>query len=105
MNLPNPELEWQSLELREQIIARLRQLNGDIQYHVPHKGLLHPFLEYDILKDHILLEELEVAIQDYPIRHQKAIEAGISLAEQPENAIRWVALGDSQLHISHKEIK
>lgn len=100
MNLPVPELEWQSLELREQIIARLRQLNRDVQYHG--EGL-HPFLEYDLLKDHILLEELEVAIQDYPIRYQKAMEAGVSLVDRPENAIRWVALGDSQLHISHKE--
>ena len=98
MNLPVPELEWQSLELREQIIARLRQLNRDVQYHG--EGL-HPFLEYDLLKDHILLEELEVAIQDYPIRYQKAMEAGVSLDDGP--SIRWVADGDSQIYIAHKD--
>lgn len=54
MDLPIPELEWRSLSMREQVIARLRQLNPDVVYRE----------EYlNTLKDHALLTALEVAIQ------------------------------------------
>lgn len=100
MNLPAPKLEWQTLPMREQVIARLRQLNSDILNQWCGKGL-HPSLEYEFLKDHILLQELEVAIQDYESRHQKVIEDGVSLDNEP--AIRWVAVGNSQLYMAHKD--
>lgn len=100
MNLPLPKLECQTLPMREQVIARLRQLNSDILNHWCGKGL-HPSLEYEFLTDHILLYELEVAIQDYESRHGKAIEDGVSLDNEP--AIRWVAVGNSQLYMAHKE--
>ena len=100
MNLPVPELEWQTLPMRDQVIARLRQLNSDILNQWRGKGL-HPSLEYEFLTDHILLQELEVAIQDCKGRRQKAMEDGVSLDDGP--AIRWVADGNSQIYISHKD--
>lgn len=62
MNLPFPELEWRSLSMREQVIARLRQINPDVQYRE----------EYlNTLKDFALLQALEVAIQVHMSRYQK----------------------------------
>ena len=98
MNLPLPKLEWQTLSMREQVVSRLRQLNADVLNQWSGEGL-HPSLEYDFLKDHILLKELEVAIQDYKTRHGKAIEKGVSLDDEP--VIRWVAVGDSQIYMAH----
>lgn len=100
MNLPLPKLEWQTLSMRDQVIARLRQLNADVLNQWSGKGL-HPSLEYEFLTDHILLHELELAIQDYEIRHQKAMEAGVSLDDQPP--IQWVGVADSQIYMAHKE--
>lgn len=100
MNLPAPKLEWQTLPMREQVVSRLRQLNSDILNQWRGKGL-HPSLEYEFLTDHILLHELEVAIQDYTSRHGKAIEDGVSLDDDPP--IRWVAVGNSQIFMAHKE--
>lgn len=98
MNLPLPKLEWQTLPMREQVVSRLRQLNADVLNQWCGKGL-HPSLEYDFLKDHILLEELEVAIQDYTSRHKKAMKDGVSLDDEP--VIQWVAVGDSQIYMAH----
>lgn len=86
--------------MREQVIARLRQLNSDVLNQWRGKGL-HPSLEYDFLKDYILLQELEVAIQDYKTRRGKEIEDGVSLDDEP--VIRWAAVGDSQLYIPYKD--
>ena len=98
MNLPAPKLEWQTLPMREQVVSRLRQLNSDILNQWRGKGL-HPSLEYEFLTDHILLHELEVAIQDYTSRHGKAMEDGVSLDDEP--VIRWVSVGDSQIYMAH----
>lgn len=54
MSLPFPHRENRSLSMREQVIARLRQLNPDVVYRE----------EYlNTLKDFALLQALECAIQ------------------------------------------
>lgn len=54
MTLPFPNLDDRNLTMREQVIARLRQLNPDVMYRE----------EYlNTLKDFALLQALEVAIQ------------------------------------------
>jgi len=53
MNIPIANYENRSLSMREQVIARLRQLNPDVVYRQ----------EYlNTLGDHALLQALEVAI-------------------------------------------
>ena len=53
MILPLPNLDDRKLSMREQVIARLRQLNPDVQYRE----------EYlNTLKDFDLLQSLEIAI-------------------------------------------
>lgn len=53
MNLPLPKRENRSLSMRDQVIARLRQINSDIVYRQ----------EYlNTLSDFALLQALEVAI-------------------------------------------
>lgn len=54
MNLPLTNRENRSLSMRDQVIARLRQLNPDIVYRQAY---------LDTLEDHALLQALEVAIQ------------------------------------------
>ena len=53
MNLPLPKRENRSLSMREQVIARLRQINSDIVYR-------EEYLK--TLSDFALLQALEVAI-------------------------------------------
>ena len=54
MTLPLPNLDDRKLTMREQVIARLRQLNPDVMYRE----------EYlNTLKDFALLQALECAIQ------------------------------------------
>ena len=54
MTLPFPNLDHRKLTMREQVIARLRQLNPDVMYRE----------EYlNTLKDFALLQALECAIQ------------------------------------------
>ena len=54
MSLPLPNLDNRKLTMREQVIARLRQLNPDVVYRE----------EYlNTLKDFALLQALECAIQ------------------------------------------
>lgn len=65
MNFPAPELEWRSLSMREQVIARLRQLNPDVVYRE----------EYlNTLKDHALLTALEAAIMTHMREDQNEME-------------------------------
>lgn len=53
MNIPIANYENRSLSMRDQVIARLRQLNPDVVYRQ----------EYlNTLQDHALLQALEVAI-------------------------------------------
>ena len=52
MILPFPNLDDRSLSMREQVIARLRQLNPDVQYRQAY---------LDTLQDFALLQALEVA--------------------------------------------
>ena len=54
MSLPFPHRENRSLSMREQVIARLRQLNPDVMYRQAY---------LDTLQDHALLQALECAIQ------------------------------------------
>ena len=54
MTLPFPNLDDRKLTMREQVIARLRQLNPDVQYRQAY---------LDTLQDFALLQALEVAIQ------------------------------------------
>ncbi len=54
MTLPFPHRENRSLSMREQVIARLRQLNPDVVYRRAY---------LDTLQDHALLQALECAIQ------------------------------------------
>ncbi len=54
MNLPLTNRENRSLSMRDQVIARLRQLNPDIVYRQAY---------LDTLEDHAILQALEVAIQ------------------------------------------
>lgn len=53
MTLPFPNSENRSLSMREQVIARLRQLNPDVVYRQAY---------LDTLQDFALLQALEVAI-------------------------------------------
>lgn len=65
MNFPAPELEWRSLSMREQVIARLRQLNPDVVYRE----------EYlNTLKDHALLTALEATIMTHMREDQNEME-------------------------------
>lgn len=54
MTLPLPNLDHRKLSMREQVIARLRQLNPDVMYRQAY---------LDTLQDHALLQALECAIQ------------------------------------------
>lgn len=54
MTLPLTNRDNRSLSMREQVIARLRQLNPDVQYRQAY---------LDTLQDFALLQALEVAIQ------------------------------------------
>ena len=53
-NIPFPNRENRSLTMREQVIARLRQLNPDVVYRQAY---------LDTLEDHALLQALECSIQ------------------------------------------
>lgn len=53
MSLPFPNHDERSLSMREQVIARLRQLNPDVVYRQAY---------LDTLQDHALLRALEVAV-------------------------------------------
>jgi hypothetical protein len=53
MSLPLTNRDNRSLSMREQVIARLRQLNPDVVYRQAY---------LDTLQDHALLQALEVAI-------------------------------------------
>ena len=54
MTLPFPNLDDRKLSMREQVIARLRQLSPDVQYRQAY---------LDTLQDFALLQALECAIQ------------------------------------------
>jgi len=53
-NIPFPNRENRSLTMRDQVIARLRQLNPDVVYRQAY---------LDTLEDHALLQALECSIQ------------------------------------------
>lgn len=66
MTLPLPNLDDRKLTMREQVIARLRQLNPDVMYRE----------EYlNTLKDFALLQALEVAIQVHLDRTNEEMSA------------------------------
>jgi hypothetical protein len=63
MNLPLPNRDNRSLSMREQVIARLRQLNPDVVYRQAY---------LDTLQDHALLQALEVAIMCHMDREHES---------------------------------
>ena len=63
MSLPFPHRENRSLSMREQVIARLRQLNPDVMYRQAY---------LDTLQDHALLQALEVAIMCHMDREHES---------------------------------
>lgn len=71
--LPFPNRENRSLTMREQVIARLRQLNPDVVYRQAY---------LDTLQDHALLQALEVAVmchmdREYESQASYMFDAGI----------------------------
>ena len=61
--LPFPNRDNRSLSMREQVIARLRQLNPDVVYRQAY---------LDTLEDHALLQALEVAIMCHMDREHES---------------------------------
>lgn len=87
MDYPAPELEWRSLSMREQVIARLRQLNPDVMYR-------EEYLK--TLKDHALLTALEAAImtrmrEDQNEMEQYMFDAGMKFQRERSEKERAAA--------------
>ena len=73
MTLPFPNLDDRKLAMREQVIARLRQLSPDVQYRQAY---------LDTLQDFALLQALEVAIschmdREYESQSSEMFSAGM----------------------------
>lgn len=73
MTLPLPNLDDRKLSMREQVIARLRQLSPDVQYRQAY---------LDTLQDFALLQALEVAIschmdREYESQSSEMFSAGM----------------------------
>ena len=74
MTLPLPNLDGRKLTMREQVIARLRQLNPDVMYRQAY---------LDTLQDFALLQALEVAIschmdREYESQSSEMFSAGMN---------------------------
>lgn len=74
MTLPFPDRGNQNFSMREQVIARLRELNPDVRYRRVY---------LDTLKDHALLQALECAIschmdREYESQASEMFNAGMN---------------------------
>ncbi len=87
MTLPFPNLDDRKLTMRDQVIARLRQLNPDVVYREEYLSTL---------KDHALLTALEVAIQvhmscDQNEMEQYMFDAGMKFQQERSEKERAAA--------------